>query len=69
MKSIILDCERKNILDNIKKIQEELFIIENKLNHVTNNILIDSYIYEIKALQARYKFYVDLCKAKKIKFM
>ena len=56
-------------MDNIKKIQDELSVIENKLNYVTDNILIDSYVYEIKALQARYKFYIDLCKQKKIKFM
>ena len=69
VKNINLCFDEKNILENIKKIQEDLFVLENKLNYETNNYLIDSYIYEIKALQMRYKFYIGLCKEKEIKFM
>ena len=69
MKNINLCYDEKNILENIKKIREDLFVLENKLNYETNIDLIDSYIYEIKALQMRYKFYIGLCKEKKIKFM
>lgn len=69
VKNINLYVDEKNILENIKKIQEDLFVLENKLNYETNNDLIDSYIYEIKALQMRYKFYIGLCKEKEIKFM
>ena len=69
MKNINLCYDEKNILENIKKIREDLFVLENKLNYETNIDLIDSYIYGIKALQMRYKFYIGLCKEKKIKFM
>ena len=69
VKNINLCYDEKNILENIKKIREDLFVLENKLNYETNIDLIDSYIYEIKALQMRYKFYIGLCKEKKIKFM
>ena len=69
VKNINLCYDEKNILENIKKIRDSLRVLENKLNYETNNDLIDSYIYEIKALQTRYKFYIDLCKEKKIRFM
>ena len=60
VKNINLCYDEKNILENIKKIRDSLRVLENKLNYETNNDLIDSYIYEIKALQTRYKFYIDL---------
>ena len=69
VKNINLCSDEKNILEKKKKIREDLFVLENKLNYETNIDLIDSYIYEIKALQMRYKFYIGLCKEKKIKFM
>ena len=69
MRNTNLCCDKKKILDSIKKIQEDLYVLENKLNYETNNDLIDSYIYEMKALQMRYKFYMDLCKKKKIRFI
>ena len=69
VKNINLCYDEKSILENIKKIREDLYVLENKLNYETNRDLIDSYIYEIKALQMRYKFYIGLCKEKKIRFI
>lgn len=61
--------ENNYILEGIKKIKHDLYAVENKLNFATDPILIDSYIYELKALHMRYKFYIRLCKEKKIKFI
>ncbi len=57
------------ILESIKKIKQDLHAVENKLNFATDPILIDSYIYELKALHMRHKFYMKLCKKNKINFI
>jgi Protein of unknown function (DUF2508). len=61
--------ERENILKTIDEIKQNLYITENKFNNTTEPILIDSYIYELKALQMQYKFYMKLCKEQGIKFI
>ncbi len=61
--------ERENILKTIDKIKQNLYITENKFNNTTEPILIDSYIYELKALHMQYKFYMKLCKEQGIKFI
>ena len=59
----------KTIIENLDKIKKDLYAIENKLNFITDPILIDSYIYELKALHMRHKFYINLCKENKINFI
>ena len=54
------------ILENLEKIKNDLSLIHRSLDMVTDQDLIDSFIYEINALNTRYKFYLQLCKDKGI---
>jgi len=59
---------KKNILDELDRLTQEIFVVENKFNFITDFVLIESYIYELKALHARYEFYIKLCKNYNINF-
>ena len=61
-----LSKEDINILDNLKILKLDLDYLYDNLNFVTDPVLIDSFIYEIKAKNMRYKFYLDLCKKRRI---
>lgn len=61
--------ESETILESLEKIKKDLLAIENRLNFITDPILIDSYIYELKALHMRHKFYMKLCKENKINYI
>ena len=54
------------ILTTLEKIKSDLELIHASLDMVTDPDLIDSFIYEINALNTRYKFYLQLCKEKGI---
>ncbi len=51
----------KNMLENIKR---ELEFVHSSFDYITDDALIDSYIYEIKALNMKYQYYIKLCKEK-----
>ncbi len=51
----------KNMLENVKN---ELEFVHNEFDYITDDILIDSFIYEIKALNMKYQYYLKLCKQK-----
>ena len=56
------DNERiKNMLYTLKK---ELDYVHKELDYITDEILIDSFIYEIQALNKKYQYYIKLCKEK-----
>lgn len=51
--------------------EKHLFFIQNKLNslynnydYITDETLIDSYIYEINSLNSKYAYYLRMCKNK-----
>ncbi|MDR1466958.1 MAG: YaaL family protein [Oscillospiraceae bacterium] len=60
-----INCKRKNtnqqkeecfILQEIKRVKKQIYCDKNWLNVETDNDLIEACIYELKALEARYKF-------------
>ena len=61
-----LSEEDAMILETLARIKEDLDAIHKSLDVVTDPVLIDSFIYEMNALNMRYKFYLDMCKSKGI---
>ncbi len=56
------DSERiKKMLEDVKK---ELDYVHQEFDYITDDILIDSFIYEIQALNKKYQYYIKLCKEK-----
>ena len=58
--------EEQQILQEIEKTKSALDHVHQKLEYELNPDLIDSYIYELQALNMRYKFYIELCKEQQI---
>ncbi|MCL2350093.1 MAG: YaaL family protein [Defluviitaleaceae bacterium] len=52
------------ILSTLERLQKELKHTHISLEEATDQDLIDSYIYELNALNMRYKFYLQMCKDK-----
>lgn len=47
--------EEKHIIELLKETQEEIDHIHNKYEFATDQSIIDSYIYQLKALHLRYE--------------
>ncbi|MDR2166964.1 MAG: YaaL family protein [Clostridiales bacterium] len=56
--------EDVSILATLEKLQGDLANIHRSLDAVTDPDLIDSFIYEMNAINMRYKFYLQMCKDK-----
>ncbi len=54
------DDER--IRDMLCKVKRELDYVHQEFDYTTDDILIDSFIYEIQALNKKYQYYIKLCK-------
>ncbi|MDR2182858.1 MAG: YaaL family protein [Clostridiales bacterium] len=54
------------ILAALAQLKKDLDSIYSSLDLVTDPVLIDSYIYEMNAVNMRYKFYLRQCKDKGI---
>jgi|GEM_PF-899617 len=54
--------EDMEILTALQLLKEDLDYVHNCLNHITDPVLIDSYIYQIQSINMRYQFYLQLCK-------
>jgi len=54
------------ILATLERLKKDLDAIYSSLDTVTDPVLIDSYIYEMNAVNMRYKFYLRQCKDKGI---
>lgn len=59
-----IKIERDELLKAADSVRDELNRVHCRLNYTTEPLLIDSIIYEIKALQKRYEYYIKLCKEK-----
>ena len=54
------------ILATLEQLKKDLDAIYSSLDSVTDPVLIDSFIYEMNAVNMRYKFYLQECKSKGI---
>jgi len=52
--------EYQRLADNLKSIEKQLEQAENMLNYATDELLIDSIIYEIESLYKRHAYYLRL---------
>jgi len=52
------------ILAAMEKLRQDLDRIHRSLDAVTDPDLIDSFVYELNAVNMRYKFYLTMCKEK-----
>ena len=58
--------EDKCVLVMIDKLKSELALMHQNLDYVTDETLIDSYIYELKAIHMKYQYYIKICKERGI---
>ena len=56
--------EDLEILENLEFIKEDLSHAHDCLNHITDPLLIDSFIFQIQSLNKMYQFYHNLCRDK-----
>ena len=56
--------EEKEVLRTLENLRCDLDVTQKNLDTVTDETLIDSYIYELKAVQMKYAYYIKLCKEK-----
>ena len=59
--------EEREIIEILEDLKQKLNLLYSQLNFVTDPALIDSYIYDIKAANSRYTYYLNRCKEKQIK--
>jgi len=65
-KSNELSLEDMEIVASLEEAAEEMAFIHSRFDHITEDLLIDCLIYELKAVSLRHKFFLDLCKEKGI---
>lgn len=54
--------EDMEILEVLEVLKDELAYVHRCLDQITEPALIDSYIYEVQAINSRYAYYLNLCK-------
>ncbi|GEM_PF-293700 len=59
LKNPNISAEQEEILEALHKIQEDLEMAYQNFEYATDPQLIDSCIYELKALQLRYEYYLE----------
>ena len=52
------------VLSALDSLRRDLDTAYSSFDSTTNPALIDSYIFEIKALNMKYQYYIELCKQK-----
>ena len=57
-----MDDDNKRIIDMLYDVKKELDYVHQEFDNITDAILIDSFIYEIQALNMKYQYYIKLCK-------
>jgi len=62
-----LISEEREIIEALEDLKRELNILYAQFNFMTDPSLIDGCIYDIKAANAKYTFYLNRCKEKSIK--
>ena len=65
-KSQRLSDEDIEIVAALEAVKSDVDFLHNCFDHTTDEILIDSLIYELKAANLKYQYYLNLCKEKGI---
>ena len=61
-----LSQEDVEIIAALNEAAEDMAYLHSCFDHVTQEILVDCLIYELKAVSLRHKYFLDLCKEKNI---
>ncbi|MCL2578296.1 MAG: YaaL family protein [Defluviitaleaceae bacterium] len=61
-----LTREDMEIVAAIESIRSDMEFLHNCFDHTTDAILVDSLVYELKAANLKYQYYLNLCKEKGI---
>ncbi|MCL2841090.1 MAG: YaaL family protein [Defluviitaleaceae bacterium] len=61
-----LSREDMEIVAALEAVKSDMDFLHNCFDHTTDAILVDSLIYELKAANLKYKYYLNLCKEKGI---
>ena len=61
-----LSMEDMEIVAALNEAADDMAFIHSCFDHITEEILIDCLIYELKAVSLRHKYFLDLCKEKGI---
>ena len=61
-----LSLEDLEIVAALNEATEDMAYIHSCFDHITDEILVDCLIYELKAVSLRHKYFLDLCKEKGI---
>jgi len=61
-----LTHEDADIVACLNEAAEDMALIHSCLDHVTEEILVDCLIYELKAASLRHKYFLDMCKSREI---
>ncbi|MCL2223397.1 MAG: YaaL family protein [Defluviitaleaceae bacterium] len=61
-----LTREDMEIVAAIEAIRNDMEFLHNCFDHTTDAILVDSLVYELKAANLKYQYYLNLCKEKGI---
>jgi len=65
-KSRELNLEDMEIVAALNEATGDMAFIHSCFDHITEELLIDCLIYELKAVSLRHKFFLNLCKEKGI---
>jgi len=61
-----LTREDLEIVAALEAIRSDMEFLHNCFDHTTDAILVDSLVYELKAANLKYQYYLNLCKQKGI---
>ncbi|MCL2456047.1 MAG: YaaL family protein [Defluviitaleaceae bacterium] len=65
-KSKRLSREDLEIIMALEAVKSDMEFLHNCFDHTTDAILVDSLVYELKAANLKYQYYINLCKNKGI---
>lgn len=61
-----LSREDQQIVAELNTVRREMEFLHNRYDQITDPLLVDSLIYELKAANVKYTYYLQLCKEKGI---
>lgn len=61
-----LSREDLEIVEALESVKADMDFLHNCFDHTTDAILVDSLVYELKAANLKYQYYLNLCKEKGI---
>ncbi|MCL1878259.1 MAG: YaaL family protein, partial [Defluviitaleaceae bacterium] len=61
-----LSREDMEIVEALEAVKSDMDFLHNCFDHTTDAILVDSLVYELKACNLKFQYYLTLCKEKGI---